>query len=151
MAELKVVKSCRGIARASITRLEKHIVKFEDKPELSKVDRQTVQSLIEKVHSLDDTFKELHYIIADEAKDDAVETEQRVFDEHEDKVFSYTNRLCLLLDRSEPAAIPTLATDPSQHLRRRLHEVERELETIKEDGAGLGAETGVDQCLLRQL
>ena len=126
MAELKVAKSCRGIGRASITRLEKHIIKFEDKPELSKVDRQTVQSLIEKVQSLDDTFKEHNYIIADEAEEDAVETEQRVLDEHEDKVFSYTNRLRLLLEGSEPAAVPTLATDPSQHLRRRMRKVERE-------------------------
>ena len=77
MAELKVTKSRRGIARASITRLKKHIIKFEDKPELSKVDRQTVQSLIKNVQSLDDTFKEHHYVIADEAEEDAVETEQR--------------------------------------------------------------------------
>ena len=56
MAELKVAKSRRGIARASLTRLEKHIIKFEDKPKLSKVDRQTVQSLIEKVQSLDNTY-----------------------------------------------------------------------------------------------
>ena len=32
-----------------------------------------------------------------------------------------------------------------------MHEVERELEKIKEDIAGLEAETGVDECLLRQL
>ena len=74
-----------------------------------------------------------------------------MLDEHEDKVFSYMNRLCLLLEGSEPAAVPTLTTDPSQHLRRRLCEVERELEKVKEDVAGLEAETGVDQCLLRQL
>ena len=108
-----------------------------------------MQSLIEKVQSLDDTFKEYHYIIADEAED-AVETEQ-VLDEHKDKVFSYTNRLCLLLEGSKPAAVPTLATDPSQHLHRRLQQVERELEKIKEDVACLEAKIGVDQCLVRQL
>ena len=116
MAELKVAKSRRGIARASITRLEKHIVKFEGKTELSKIDRQTVQSLIKKVQSLDDTFKEHHFVIADQAEGDAVETEQEVLDEHEDKIFSYTNRLRKLLEESEPASKPTLATDHSKHL-----------------------------------
>ena len=66
-------------------------------------------------------------------------------------MFSYTNRLCLLLNGLEPAAIPTLVTDPSQHLRRRMCEVQRELETIKEDVVGLEVETGVDQCVLQQL
>ena len=77
-----------------------------------------MQSLIEKAQTLNDIFKEPHYVITDEAEEDAVETEQRVLDKHEDKVFSYTNRLCLLLEGLEPAAIPTLATDPSQHMRR---------------------------------
>ena len=110
-----------------------------------------MQSLIEKVQSLDDTFKEYHYIITDEADQDAVETKQKVLDEHENKVFSCTSRLRLLLDRLEPAAVPTLATDTLQHLRRRLCEVDRELEKIMEDVAGLEAETGMDRCLLRQL
>ena len=41
--------------------------------------------------------------------------------------------------------------DPSQHLHRRMRKVERESEKIKEDIAGLETETGVDQCLLRQV
>ena len=69
MAGLKVAKSRGGIARASLTRLEKNIFKFEDKHEISTVDRQTVQSLIEKVQPLDDTFKEYCYVIADEAEE----------------------------------------------------------------------------------
>ena len=78
MAEFNVAKSRKGIARASITRLEMHIIKLEGKPESSKVARQTGQSLIKKVQTLDDTFKENHYVIADEAEEDAVETEQKV-------------------------------------------------------------------------
>ena len=42
-------------------------------------------------------FKELHYIIANHTEEEAVETEQNVLDEHEDKVFSYMSRLCHLL------------------------------------------------------
>ena len=112
MAELNVAKSRRGIARASLTRLEKHIIKFEGKLELSKMNRQTVQRLIEKVQSLDDTFKEHHYVIADEAEEEAMETEQTVLDEHEHKLFSYTNRLRQLVEGSKPGAVPTLTTDP---------------------------------------
>ena len=86
MAELKVAKSRRGIARASITRIEKHPQTWE-KSELSKVDRQTVQSLIEKVQTLDGNFKEHHYVIADQAEEEAVANEQDVLDEHEHKSF----------------------------------------------------------------
>ena len=88
MAELKVTRSHRGIAHVSITGLKKHIIRFEEKPELSKADQQTVQSLIEKVEAIDDNFKEHHYVIADQADDQAaVVAEQDVLDEHEDKVF----------------------------------------------------------------
>ena len=47
-----------------------------------------MQSLIQKIQTLDDTFKEHHYVIADRAEDEAVETEQDVIDKHEEKIFS---------------------------------------------------------------
>ena len=72
---------------------ELKVDKLEEKSELSKVDLQTVQNLIEKVQTLDDTFKEHHYVIADQAEEEAVANEQEVLDEHEDKIFPYTNRL----------------------------------------------------------
>ena len=94
MAVLKVARSLRGIARTSITRIEKHIIRFEEKPELLKDDWQAVQTLTEKVQAIDDNFKEHHYVIADQANHQAaVVGEQDVLDEHEDKVFSCTNRL----------------------------------------------------------
>ena len=149
MAELKVARSHRDIAHALITRLKKHIIRFEEKPDLAKVDRQTVQSLIEKVQAIDDTFKEHHYVIVDQVDDQAaVVAEQDTLDEHEDEVFSYTNRLRQLLLKSQPTAAPTIKVDLSQHLRKRICEVEREARKIDEDIEGL---EGMDQCLLQQL
>ena len=70
------------------------MLKLEGKCELLKADWKTVQSLIEKAQALHDTFKEHHYVIADQAEDQtAVVTEQGVLDKHEDHVFLYTNRL----------------------------------------------------------
>ena len=81
---------------------QKHILRFEGKSELLKANRQTVQSLTEKVQTLEDTFKKHHYIIADQAEDqEAVTTEHSVLNEHEDEVFSYTNRLHQLLEELE--------------------------------------------------
>ena len=50
-----------------------------------------MQGLIEKVQILGDTFKGYNFVIASQAQDEAVATEQVVLDEHEHKVFSYTN------------------------------------------------------------
>ena len=71
-----------------------------------------MQTLIEKVQTLDDTFKVYHYIIADQAGEDAVESEPGVLYKCEDKVFFYSSRLRKLLEGSEPADVPTLSTDP---------------------------------------
>ena len=46
---------------------------------------------------------------------------------------------------------PTLVKDRSQHLRRRMHKVDRESGRVNEDVTGLGAKSGMDQCLLWQL
>ena len=125
MAELKAARSRRGITRASITRLGKHILKPEGKSELLKADQQTVQSLVEKVQTLDDTFKEHHYVIGNQAENQAaVLTEQDVLDDHEDKMSSYTYRLHQLFEGAGPTAVPTPKMDLSQHLHRRICEVD---------------------------
>ena len=72
-------------------------------------------------------------------------------DEHEDKVFSYTNRLRQLLEESQPTTGPTLKINPSQHLHRRIREVDREAGKVGEDVEGLEVTSCVDQCQLRQL
>ena len=110
-----------------------------------------MQSLIEKVQALDDTFKENHYVIADQAEGGAVKTEQDMLDKHKDKVFSHTSRLYQLLENSEHPAAPTLVKDPLLHLRRWMRKVDRESGRINEGVIGLDAESGADQCLLRLL
>ena len=107
-----MAKSHGVIACASITQFDKHIVKLEEKLELSKVHLLIVQSLIEKVQALDDTSKEHHVVIADQAEGEAVASEPVVLDEHEDKIFSYTSSLRQLLKRSEPTAAPAFMKDP---------------------------------------
>ena len=58
---------------------------FGEKPELLKADWQTVQSLIGKVQVIHNTFKDHHYVIANQADNQAaVVAEQDVLDEHED-------------------------------------------------------------------
>ena len=119
MAELKVARSRRGIARATITQLKKHIMRLEGVSELLKADRQTVQSLKEKVQALDITFKEHHHVIAYQAEDQAaVITEQDLLDKHQDKVFSYNSRLHQLLKEPEPTLSTNPKMDCSQHLCR---------------------------------
>ena len=70
--DLKAARILRGITRASITQIERHMVKLEEKPELLNADQKTVQTLIDKVQALDDTFKEHHYVMADQAEEEAV-------------------------------------------------------------------------------
>ena len=65
-----------------------------------------MQSLIEKVQALDDSFKEHHYVIADQAEKEAVKTEQDMLDEHKDRIFLYTSRFCRLLESSKPTMAP---------------------------------------------
>ena len=106
-------------------------------PSLSKCVGMEFGPPIETVNNLPKVLKEHHYIISD----------QDVLHEHDDKVFSYMSRLRQLLEGSEPAAAPPLMTEPLQHLHRQMRQVDRESEKIKEDVAGLEAETSVDQFL----
>ena len=90
---------------------------------MSKVDQLSVLSLAKKVRAIDDTFKEHHFVKADQGEGEAVATEQVVLDEYEDKLFLYMctvyiSRLHQLLERLEPTAVPALAKDPVLHLRR---------------------------------
>ena len=96
MVEIKVARSHKCIARASITWIKRHIIKLEETPELLNANRKTVQSLKEKVQPLEDAFKKHHFVIPDQAEDPAIIAEQEVLDENEDKVVLYTSQLQLL-------------------------------------------------------
>ena len=91
MDELEVARSRTCIACSSITRIERQIVKLEDKSKLTKANKQVEQTLMKKIQSLDDTFKEHHFVIADQAENAAIVAKQEVLDKHEDKVFSYVS------------------------------------------------------------
>ena len=78
-----------------------HIVKLEEKSQLTEADPQVAQSIIEKIQALSDTFKEEQFVIPDQAGDAAIIVEQEVFDEHDNKVFLDTTEPCQLLEGLE--------------------------------------------------
>ena len=67
-----------------------------------------------KIQTLNDNFKEHHFVKGNEAEEEAMEIEQNLLDKSEDKLFSYMSTLHQLLDSSEPTAAPTLVRDPLQ-------------------------------------
>ena len=79
MAKVKAAKSDR-----SETQLNLRI-----KPTCRKPTKKLWRALLDKMQTLDTTFKEHHYVTADEA----MGTEQNILDEHKDKIFSYMKRL----------------------------------------------------------
>ena len=82
-----------GVARASITRLDSHVAELEDKANLTAEDRLAAQHLLQKVNSLDAEFKSYHLSVVDLIEDDALEGEQVVLDEHDDRIARLTVRV----------------------------------------------------------
>ena len=87
-----------------------------------------------------------------EYETDAMEREQKIFDEHDERVTDLSLRL-QELGREDREVVPasTPADDTSQHLERRLRYIENSLTTIRDSVGTLIPGRTFDECLLQAL
>lgn len=150
--DLSRAKRRRGAARASVTRLNESVDKLEAKSELTRTDRLMVSRLVKKLEDWDAEFRKHHDVILDLTEEDttAIEREQAIFDEHDEKVTQLSLRLQVLgLEDSEARPPSTSDADTSQHLEKRLRYISDTLETIRDSVSHLVTGRGFDDCLLQ--
>ena len=90
----------RGIVRASLTKFEERIIKFEGK-ELEVGDRPLIQHLIVRLEAMETEFKEHHQAVIDEMdeeEEDKLREEQTILVKNEDKVSNFMDRLIRLTE-----------------------------------------------------
>ena len=84
---MQTIVSGEAVVRASLTRLDTRVGELEGKGEtLTSGDVRIAQQLLQKLSSLDSDFKSYHFSIIDLVEENSLETEQRVLDEHDDKL-----------------------------------------------------------------
>ena len=150
---LASAKRRRGVVRASITRLERHVDAFETKEDLSHADRLSIQRLIKKFEALDTEFRQHHYNIVELLEDEAVEEEQATLDDHDERVTDLVERLqhLMLEPKEATSGPPSASADASMPLRRQLERIEKRIRVTYETTRSLRPGPDLDQCLLRQL
>jgi hypothetical protein len=74
----------KGVVRASVTRLLARV---------SELEHDTARRLQQKLEELDSDFKTYHLAVVDLTDDEALDTEQAMLDEHDDKVTDLSARL----------------------------------------------------------
>jgi ATP-dependent helicase/DNAse subunit B len=83
----------KGVVRASVTRLLARVSELEHKERPSPGDLDTARRLQQKLEELDSDFKTYHLAVVDLTDDEALDTEQAMLDEHDDKVTDLSARL----------------------------------------------------------
>ena len=88
----------QSAVRASVIRLNESVDKLEAKSELSRTDRLMVLCLVKKQEDWDAEFRKHHHAVLDLTEEDtaAIEREQAIFDEHDEKVTQLSLRLQVL-------------------------------------------------------
>ena len=123
----------RGAVRGRLTRTERDIAKLEGKSSLSPSDQRKIKRLMEHVKEDDREFEERHLEVLSFIKEedkDAIDAEEKVYDEFGIQVMELLERLEQLepVEESEsrPTAVPnpssltTAVADPSHSLIKRL-------------------------------
>ena len=106
MTELKELRKRRGVARASVTRLDKRLKDLEATRDQPGVNDRAKQ-LAAKLEGLEHDFKTSHLQLIDLIDDeDELEQEQEFLDHHDDDVASLTVRLQKLMTASSSSATP---------------------------------------------
>ena len=101
MAQLIDLRRRRGVARASITRLEKKVTEAEDmKDESGILDR--ARTLKEKAGTANTEFKKHHVSIIELLDEEYVDAEQGVLDSHEDGSSRFVNLFGMINQCSDP-------------------------------------------------
>ena len=142
-------KRCRGVVRASFTRMETRIKDLERKEAPSTADHATVQCMQEKLDGLDAEFRTYHFDIVELVDNESLETEQAALDKHDDKVSSLSTRIQQLLVKWASDRSSTTSKNPrSGRLRRHLDRIDKEVCSI-ESAIGTGdSRPKVDACTL---
>ena len=101
--DVNALKRRRGVTRASITRVGTRLRDFEakrDQPDTP----AAAQQLCSKLRAIDAEFKTIHFQIVDLLdKDEDLDREQVIFDEHEDRVSAFSLRIQSLTHSPTPA------------------------------------------------
>ena len=148
----------RGVVRASLTRMEDRVARWEEKEELTHSENLAAQRLLDKVNVLDQEFKGYHYAVVDFVEEESVlEHEQAIFDEHEDRVIDLIDRLQHLLEQSEMKSRSEQeqplepVVDASLPLRKRMNRLERRLRAVQDAVRPLEPGPDLDFYLVQQL
>ena len=117
---LSTARKRRGIAKASITRLEIHITELERKDVLTAEDRLATQRLLQRLDALDADFKSHHFAVVDlldEDDTDAVDAQQAIL-ENDNHVAALTVRIQRLAAGTSTSSPHSTELDPAQRLGR---------------------------------
>ncbi len=148
---LSTSRKRRGVAKASITRLDSRVAELESRAELTADDGLTAQHLSQRLNALGAEFKSHHLAVVDLIDEEALEGEQAILDENDDRISNPTIRVQRLVS-STPSTTSPLSTrlDPSQCLSKRLSHLDKELLIIVCAVESIGPESEIDSCLLKQ-
>ena len=113
-------RRCRGVVKASVTRLETRVGRLEEKDRLTHSDHISVQGLLSKIKALDKEFKAYHYQILDQIDEDELEWEQAVLDDNEDKIKELMDRLRQLEAEKDTKRTRASSPDHALPLQRQL-------------------------------
>ena len=124
----------RGMVRASVTRIEKKIARWEEQGLLSDADQRSVLKVPEKLTELSKEFKTYHVTIIDQAENEEVLVEeQKTLDAFEDKMEELTDRLEVLMPpvgTEPPVGLTSSASEKSDEERRSTLEVLADISSV---------------------
>ena len=148
---LSVTRRRKGLVCATVTRLEDRVTTLEAKETLKNTDHVTIQQMLKRLETLDGKFKTHHFAVVDLVKEQTLDEEQAVLDDHNNKVLLLTERLQLLAGNIEAASPSKPFIEPSQLLSRRLCHLENSLRSINLTVEPLAPGPDLDNCLVPQL
>lgn len=142
--ELPKLRRRRGVAKASITRIDTRLGTLEGEADRPST-RDAARQMLAKLKEHDAEFRRIHLTVIDLTDDEeALATEQAVLDEHDDLVASLTVRI-LALDSARTVSTPTVS-DRELLLRR----CDRLDSRLTDTNSALTSLSGEDRCLLEQ-
>ena len=152
MAEaLTAARRRRGTVRASITKFEARVKRWEEKDTLSASDHLSIQRDIETLKEYDSEFKKNHFAVVELVDEGELAGEQTTLDIHTDKVTDLLERLIRLLPLPEKVPPRVSATAIAEGLLKRLRYVIKELTSLNNAVDEVKPGPGMDACIVRQL
>lgn len=142
---LASLKKRRGVVRASVTKLGTKVSELERKL-LDPTTLGHAQRSGSKLESLDAEFKVQHYSVIDLTKEEDMDGEQDILDQHDDIVAELGVRIQRLI--SSCSSHSTDPTTPRNLLSRKLERIESELATINKSLESLTKGTD-DTCRIQ--